>query len=133
MQNTEEFQVFGGRKSWLAARRSGVRVPYHPHYNALNCNGLWRFSFGCTVPLWWLYPSGMHLSLILCSRRTVAKEVIFMSSQWYLEQLQTAEWDAKRKKVWRRDNHTCRECGKTGCQVCAHHLRYQSATKVGRT
>ena len=52
-----------------------------------------------------------------------------MSSQWYLKQLQDPRWKAKRQEVWKRDNYTCQNCGKTGCQVCAHHLRYPKGKK----
>jgi len=37
-----------------------------------------------------------------------------------------AEWKKIRKEVYKRDNHTCQECGKTDCKVCAHHIDFDS-------
>lgn len=52
-----------------------------------------------------------------------------MSSKWYLEQLQTPEWAAKRREVWQRDQYTCQNCGRQKCKVCAHHIRYPKGKK----
>jgi 5-methylcytosine-specific restriction endonuclease McrA len=50
--------------------------------------------------------------------------VIPKRKQSYNELLKTPEWKNKRDKILKRDNYTCRHCGKTDTILQVHHKYY---------
>lgn len=49
--------------------------------------------------------------------------------EWYRQQLATAEWKAKRREIYERDNGTCVDCQSSGCFVHCHHEYYVRGMK----
>ncbi len=44
--------------------------------------------------------------------------------EWYKQQLEKAEWKAKRREIYLRDGYACTDCGEDGVTVHCHHLHY---------
>lgn len=42
----------------------------------------------------------------------------------YDKLLDTTQWKIKREEILKRDNYTCRHCGKTNCMLQVHHKYY---------
>lgn len=49
-----------------------------------------------------------------------------LRSMPYRDYLKTPEWDKTRKAAYRRANHTCQRCRRTGVMLNVHHKTYDN-------